>query len=361
MMLGAAGAGALGLLPMRGVRSSSGELRILHWSDQLPFPIIFDFERETGIKVIATPFSDSAAQNALLQDGAGRYDLCQPMQHLAPQFREAKLLDALDIKKLANLDNIFPAMLQDAKDTWTWDGGYYCVPHCWGCEGISWRTDFAELDRDTVSYATLWQDEFKGKVQAHPESLLLSIGLWLDYTGRVPSNRMADAFRDPDSMRSIYDAIAAVAIEKKPWIAKYWSGPYEIRANLQSGATIGQTWDGPARSLKKEGKPVDFVAPLEGAIAWTSGWSMTAQAENREQAYAWLNYLATPDVAAKLAEGSSYNAVVNGTTPRLSEGARRNFTEAFPGDSLDRLWYRIEEQVWFSALRTEYLRKIEAS
>src|SRR5690348_11793503 len=82
----AIGAGALGLMPMRSARSSSGELRLLHWSDQLPFPVIPDFERDTGIKVIATPFSDSAAHIALLQDNPGKYDLCQPMQHLAPRF-----------------------------------------------------------------------------------------------------------------------------------------------------------------------------------------------------------------------------------------------------------------------------------
>jgi spermidine/putrescine transport system substrate-binding protein len=353
--------GVLGLMPMRSARSSSGELRLLHWSDQLPYPVIPDFERETGIKVMATPFSDSAAHIALLRDNPGKYDLCQPMQHLAPRFREAKLLAPLDTKKMSNVGNIVPSMLESAKIAWTWDGDLYHLPHCWGCEGISWRTDLATIERAALSYSTLWREDLKGKVQAHPDSLLMGIGLWLDYTGRMPSNRMADAFKNPDAMRTVYDAIVKVAVEKKDWIARYWIGPYEIKSNLQSGAVIGLTWDGPVMTSKREGKPVDFMAPLEGAMAWFSGWSMAAGARNKEQAYAWLDYLATARVAAKVAEGSGYSPVVNGATGLLSEATRLNFDDAFPGDSLDQLWYRPAEPVWFAEQREEYLRKIRTA
>ncbi len=360
--VGAIAAGALGLFPLRGTRSSSGELRLLHWSDELPYPIISDFEGATGIKVISIPFSSNEEQIKILRNGGvEKFDLCQPMHHLAPQLRDTTYLGPIDTKALANLGNYIPAMLERSKSIWSWDGGLYYVPHCWGSEGISWRTDLAKVRRDSVSYATLWQEEFRGKVQAHPDSLLLGLGLWLDYRGQVPSNRMADAFKNPDSMRRIYDEIVKVAIDKKPWIAAYWTGPYEIKAHLQSGATIGQTWDGPALALKKEGKPVDFIAPTEGAIVWFSGWSLTAGAKNREQAYAWLDYLSTPEVSATLSEGSGYNPVVNGAAALLSDAARRNFAEAFPGDALDQLWYRIPEQTWFAELRDEYLWKLRSA
>ncbi|MGH6927616.1 MAG: hypothetical protein ACREEV_04795, partial [Dongiaceae bacterium] len=38
-------------------RSSSGELNILHWADQLNDPIAKDFTDKTGIKLNATGFS----------------------------------------------------------------------------------------------------------------------------------------------------------------------------------------------------------------------------------------------------------------------------------------------------------------
>ncbi len=40
---------------------------------------------------------------------------------------------------------------------------------------------------------------------------------------------------------------------------------------MENDVVIGQTWDGPALSLKKDGKPVSYMAPKEGAIAWIDG------------------------------------------------------------------------------------------
>jgi len=39
--------------------SSSGTLSLLNWDDELPDPVIPDFEKATGIKVKTTPFSQN--------------------------------------------------------------------------------------------------------------------------------------------------------------------------------------------------------------------------------------------------------------------------------------------------------------
>ena len=94
---------------------------------------------------------------------------------------------------------------------------------------------------------------------------------------------------------------------------------------------IGQTWDGPALSLKKEGKPVNYQAPKEGAIAWLDGLSLMKAAKNVDQVYAFLDYLQTPEASAAVAEGSGYNPVVTGADALLSDAAKKNFQEAYPG------------------------------
>ena len=69
--------------------SSSGVLNIINWDDELPNPVIPDFEKATGIKVNSTPFSQNEEQINKLQatDGVG-FDLCQPTHDRAPQFRD---------------------------------------------------------------------------------------------------------------------------------------------------------------------------------------------------------------------------------------------------------------------------------
>jgi spermidine/putrescine transport system substrate-binding protein len=348
---------------VRDALSASGELNVLVWADEQPDPLVPNFTDKTGIKVNLTPFSQNEEQINKLQatEGAG-FDLCQPTRDRAPQFKDLGVLAPFDTNRLTSLANVIPSMLEGSTSLWTWDGGLYHVPHCWGTEAISWRTDLTTLEYKTLSYGTLWNEEYQGKVQGRPHSLLLGIGLWLDATGQLASNRMLDAFKDPESMTAIYDQILPIAIEKKSWIKQFWDSADNTKSGLlENGVVIGQTWDGPVLSLKKDGKPVSYMAPQEGAITWLDGWSMTSAAENVDQVYEWLNYVHTPEASAIVAEGSGYNPVVVGADALLSDAAKKNFQEAYPEDALDRLWHRPPESSWFGEMRTQYADKYKSA
>lgn len=348
---------------VRDAFSSSGSLNLLFWDDELPDPVIPDFEKKTGIKINKTPFSQNEEQiNKLQATGGEGFDLCEPTHDRSPQFKDLGVLQPFDLNKLTNLDKLLPAMLDTSKKNYTWDGKLYHLPHTWGSEAISWRTDLTKLDYKTLSYGTLWQEPYKGKVQGRPHSLLLGIGLWLDATGKVPSNRMADAYKDEATMKKIYDEILKVAIAKKAWIKQFWDSADNTKSGyMENGCVIGMTWDGPALSLKKQGKPVSYMAPQEGAISWMDGWSMPIGAKNKEQAYEWLNYVHSPEVSAKVADGSGYNPVAIGADAFLSDVAKKNFAEAYPGDALSKLWARIPEPSWFAELRTQYAEKFKSA
>ena len=95
--------------------SSSGELSIINWDDELPDPVIPDFEKQTGIKVNSTPFSQNEEQINKLQATRGQgFDLCQPTHDRAPQFEEIDVLQPYDEAKLA-LDAIVPARPTEVK------------------------------------------------------------------------------------------------------------------------------------------------------------------------------------------------------------------------------------------------------
>ena len=294
--------------------------------------------------------------------GGEGFDLCQPTRDRAPQFKELGVLAPYDMNKLKNVSSIIPSMLAGSQELWTWDGGLYHLPHCWGTESLSWRTDLYKGDLADLSYSSLWTDDVKGHVQGRPHSLLLGIGLWMDASGKLPSNRMLDAFKDPDSFKKIYDQLLPFAIEHKPWIKQFWDSADNTKSGLmENDVWIGQTWDGPVLSLKKEGKPVSYQAPKEGAIAWLDGLSLVKAAKNTDQVYALLEYLQTPEVSAAAAEGSGYNPTVTGADALLSPAAKANFQESFPGDALANLWHRPAEPSWFGELRTQYADKFKAA
>jgi spermidine/putrescine transport system substrate-binding protein len=342
--------------------SSSGELSILNWDDELPDPVIPDFEKATGIKVNSTPFSQNEEQiNKLQATGGVGFDLCQPTHDRAPQFKDIGVLQPLDDKRV-KLDLIVPSLLSASQANWVWDGKLYHVPHCWGTEAISWRNDLTTIKPEELSFGTLWSDEYKGKVQGRPHSLLLGIGLWMDGTGKLPTNRMLDAYKSEDQMKKIYDVLLKEAIDRKAWIKQYWDSADNTKSGLISnGVVIGQTWDGPVISLKKSGKPISYQAPKEGAIGWVDGWALSKGAKNVDQAYAFLNYLHSPEGAAKVAEGSGYNPSGVGADKLLSDKARGIFNEAYPGASVDKMWWRPVEPSWFAELRSQYAEKYKAA
>ena len=358
--------GAVGMtspLYLKRAWSSSGEVSILMWSDEYPDPVIPNFEKATGIKVTTTPFSQNEEQiNKLQATGGEGFDLCSPTMNRAPQYKDLAVLAPFDMNKLKNSGNIIPSMLGSAKELWEWEGGLNWLPHLWGSEAISYRTDLWKGDPKEISYGSLWTDDVKGHTQGRGHSFLLGIGLWMDASGKMPSNRMLDGYKDEEAFEKLWDPILAFAIEHKSWVKQFWDSADNTKSGLmENDVWIGQTWDGPPLSLKKDGKPVNYTAPKEGAIAWVDGISLMKSAKNIDQAYEFIAFLQTPEVSAALAEGSSYNPVITGADALLSDVAKKNFQEAFPGDALKNLWPWPAEPTWYAEIRSQYVDKFKAA
>jgi spermidine/putrescine transport system substrate-binding protein len=366
MLKGAAAAGAVAVgspMIVKDAFSSSGELNLLMWSDEFPDPVLPNFEKATGIKVNQTPFSQNEEQiNKLQATGGEGFDICQPTANRAPQYKDLQVLAPWDTNKVKNLSSLVPSMIGNSQNLWTWDSGLHHLPHCWGSEALSFRTDLYKGDLTKLSYGSLWGDDVKGHTQGRGHSFLLGIGLWWDYTGKQPSNRMVDGYKDEDSFKKLWDPILAFAIEHKSWVKQFWDSADNTKSGLmENDVWIGQTWDGPPLTLKKEGKPVSYQAPVEGAIVWLDGLSLMKQAKNTEQAYALLDYLYTPEVSAQISDGSNYNPVVTGGDALTSEAFKKNFQEAYPGDSLDHVWPWPAEPGWYAEIRSTYVDQFTAA
>ena len=163
-----------------------------------PIPVIPNFEKASGIKVNQTPFSQNEEQiNKLQATGGEGFDLCQPTRDRAPQFKELGVLAPFDMNKLTNSGNLHA--INAGRLVPASGHGMMASIICriaGAREAISWRTDLWKGDPAALSYGSLWDDGVKGHVQGRPHSLLLGIGLWMDGNGKLPSNRMLDAFKD---------------------------------------------------------------------------------------------------------------------------------------------------------------------
>lgn len=340
--------------------SSSGELDVIVWTNYLTENFLEKFSADTGIKVNYTPLGSNEELLNKLKASKGRgFDVISPTLNRKGQWQPLELTQPWDLNKIPNLSNVDPAFV-NASSAWTWGGGQHHVPHIWGTEAMSWRTDIFETEYGKLSFGDLWIPEMKGKVQGRPHSMMAGIGRYLAGAGKLPP--FEEAYQSEEKMRKIWEGITAFAVEHKPWVKSFWNDHNTQKTNLmQNGVVLGQTWDGPAIELMKEGKPVQYMAPKEGAFAWLDGLCMPTGAKNKDQAYELLKHVYTKEAAADAAIVTGYNGVVTGAADLLDEASKNAFNTSYPGDALAKLWWWPDEPQWYAEIRAEYRDKFVAA
>lgn len=349
---------------VKNARSSSGELKLFTWPDYSKPEVIAAFEKATGIKVKVTNYStNQECMNKLRAARASGFDIAQPSLTEFELHMEYELYREIDESKIPNLKNLQPAFYEKSKTLGgVIRGKRVGLPYDWGTEAMAWNTEKIQPKYGQLSYGTMWRPEFAGKVTCRPHSVFIGVGLYLDASGQVPSDRMYDTYRDEKKMRKVYDEILKFLIERKKNLKMFWNNAQDHQlAFLQNGCVIGQTWDGPILTMKKEGRPVSYMAPKEGAMTWVDSMAIVKNAENLEQAYAFMNWAYTPEAGATVAKATGYNSVVKGADKLLDAATAKNFAEAYPEDALDRLWWYVSEPPWFVPARTEYRDKFQAA
>lgn len=340
--------------------SSSGRVNIFIWDGYLPKPFIDGFTKQTGIKVKVTSLNSNETLLNKIKSTKGRgFDVIAPTLNRALQWKDLGLLLPWDLNKVP-IDHVDPRQFNVGKDQWTWDGGLHFLPHIWGTEAIGYRTDLFETEYGKLSFGNLWRPEVKGKVMGRPHSLMAGIGRYLEAKGELPP--FIDAYKDEDNMRRHWDAITKFAIEHKPWVKQFWNSADELRSGfIQNGVVLGQTWDGPVIELKNAGKPVNYMAPVEGAFAWLDGLAMPIGAKNKDEAYELIKACYTPKWAGLQASMSGYNSTVIGADKYLTLAAKTAFQDAYPDDAVDKLWWWPGEPQWYADVRAEYRDKFVAA
>ena len=363
---GSAAAGAVALFApayVRNALSSSGEINVMFWSDELPEDLLKSFTEKTGIKVNFTGFgSNEELLNKMKSTKGEGFDVISPTLNRVPQWKELGVTQAWDLKKVP-VDRLNPAMLK-AGEIWNLDGkGQHWLPHVWGTEGISWRTDKWQPKAEFPSYGDIWDDANAGKTMGRSHSLILGAGLWMEGEGKLePGSMLKASYESEEKMRPIWEKVTQYCIDKKKNIKVLWNdADTQKNGLLNEGIVCAQTWDGPPIALKNDGQPVMYRAPKEGAMAWVDGMSLPTGAKNIDQAYAFVEFDYQPEAAGKAIDKHGYNSPVIGADKFASDRYAKNFADAYPGDALSKLNPWPSEPQWYADLRAQYVNKFQSA
>ncbi len=342
------------------VLASSGEVNVLMWSDYLPPDYLDAFKAETGITVNYTGIgSNEEIINKMKATKGKGVDICSPTNVRSGQWIDLELLQPWDYSRIPNMANVNPAMLKVGDNEWNFGGaGSHWLPQIWGTEGVAWRTDLYSPPGGEPSYGNIWDGSAEGHTMIRPHSGMLGAGLYMETIGELDAGDVWRAYESEEKMRPIWSKITDFCIANKKEIQILWNdADSQKNGLLNDGVLVGQTWDGPPLALKNAGEPVHYQAPKEGSMAWVDGMSLSVEAANIDQAYAFVEFAFRKEPAGRAIDTHGYNSAVIGADAFAGDAYKKNFSEAYPGSALANLNPWPAEPQWYADVRTEYRNK----
>jgi putrescine transport system substrate-binding protein len=287
----------------------SGGAKVLNlyiWSDYLAPNTLADFEKQYGIKVHAAYFDTNETLETKLLAGNSGFDIVVPTASYFERQIKAGAFLSLDKSKLPNLQNMDAQLM--GKVAQHDPGNAHGIIYMWGTNGIGYNEKMVKAvmpDAPLDSWGLIFDPAVAAKVAKCGISLLDSPAEMLravySYMGKDPNSQNADDLLQAE----------AVLAKIRPYIRNFSSSEYiEALANGDLCISVGYNGDVmQARDRAKEagkGIEIKYMVPKEGSILWFDMLAVPKDAPDPDSAYAFLNYMMTPQVIADVSNFKRY-------------------------------------------------------
>lgn len=290
------------LMATTGLASAEGTLQLYNWGNYTSPELLEKFEAETGIKVTVTDYDSNDTALAKIEAGGHGFDLVVPSANYVQIFVEKGLVQELDHSKLPSIGNIAPEW-QNVE----WDPGRkHSVPWQWGSVGISVNTSVYSGDPNTSALFLDPPDELKGKINVVPEMMDI-VGLAIKYHGGEYCSE------DLEVLKKARDSLMAA---KPHWIAMDY-GATEKMANGDWAASVN--WNGSSMRIRLDNDKVVYGYPKEGYPLWMDSVMLLSDAQNVDNAYAFMEFILKPENAALISNFARYANGIAGSEQFMDE------------------------------------------
>ncbi|MGJ4999156.1 polyamine ABC transporter substrate-binding protein [Bradyrhizobium sp. HKCCYLR20261] len=292
------------------VAASRAEERVVNfynWSNYMAPGVLDAFTKETGIKVVYDTFDANETLETRLLAGKSGYDVVVPTAYFLQRQIKAKIFQPLDKSKLPNLANAWPVVTERLA---VYDpGNQFAANYMWGTTGIGYNVKTIEKILGPGARIDSWDMVFK------PENLakFKDCGVhMLDSADDIFPAALNYLGFDPNSTKQADLEKAAEVVGKvASSVRKFHSSEY-LSALATGEICLVVGWSGDimqARSRAEEAKngiEIGYAIPREGAQMFFDNFAIPADAQHVPEAYALINYLYRPEVAAKNSDFLSY-------------------------------------------------------
>ncbi|HXW73661.1 MAG TPA: extracellular solute-binding protein [Steroidobacteraceae bacterium] len=305
-------------------------LRIISWADYVPADVIAAFKNETGIQVQVTLSNNEEMISKLRATGGAGFDLAQPSQdRIFGAQQEFRIYKPLDTGKV-RLEEFVPELLETVKKNATLDGKLYGLPYVWGTEGLVYNSK-----RTTISdYRDLCKPELRGRTAVRlkrPTLMAFAFALGKDPFALYGNTKAYSA---------LMDEVGRTLTACKANFRFFYDNKDQLLNGMRSGEVwAAMMWDSGGWLLNRENPDIHFINPRSGAIAWMDTFALPARGRNDAGAYAWINFVMRPEMAARVAKSIGNFSAAKGADQLMDPRVRAQFAATFPDGLKNIRWY----------------------
>lgn len=293
---------------------NSEKVVVYNWGEYLDPEVLTLFEQETGIDVVYEEFETNEILYPKISSGAIAYDVICPSDYMIQRMIENDLLAEIKFDNIPNVKNIGKDYMEQSRQ---FDPeNKYSVPYCWGTVGILYNKTM--VDEPITSWSVLWDEKYKDNILMQ-DSVRDAFGVTLKYLGYSLNST------DLDELTEARDLL----IKQKPLVQAYVIDQVRDKM-IGNEAAIGVIYSGEAIYTQMENPDLEYVIPEEGSNIWIDSWVIPKNAENKENAEKFINFLCRPEIALMNFEYITYSTPNSEARKLIEDEAIRNSEIAFP-------------------------------
>jgi putrescine transport system substrate-binding protein len=298
-----------------GVFAAAADERVVNvfgWSDYIDPRVLEDFSRKTGIKVLYDTYDSDAALTTHLMLAKSDYDVVVASGSVLQTAITAGLLQMLDRRRLPNAGNLSPQIMSRlAVDD---PGNRYAVNYAWFTAGIAFDIDKARA-RLGGELPDSWDIIFKPEILKRFADCGVEV---LDdpqdlFAIALISLKLDPNTRNWNDLRRAADLLSGLRRNVK----RFHSSEY-INALANGDICLAVGWSGDAALARERASEADngidigYAIPREGSVLSLDNLAIPAAASHLSAAYALIDFLLRPDIAARNVAATGFASGVAG-------------------------------------------------
>lgn len=290
------------------------KLVVYNWGEYIDPEVLTMFEEERGIDIVYEEFETNEILYPKISSGAIAYDVICPSDYMIQRMIENDLLSEINFDNIPNIKNIGEQYMEQSKQ---FDPeNKYSVPYCWGTVGILYNKTM--VDEPVDSWSILWDPKYKDNILMQ-DSVRDAFGVTLKYLGYSLNSIDLDELTEAKNL----------LIEQKPLVQAYVIDQVRDKM-IGNEAALGVIYSGEAIYTQKENPNLEYVIPKEGSNIWIDSWVIPKNAEHKENAEKFINFLCRPDIALMNFEYITYSTPNEAARELIEDESIRNSEIAFP-------------------------------